>query len=62
MTKETEGQLSPEASGFVYVFDKALFSEREGREFMTYERAVPTHKIQVRLQDLPPYQLFQPEK
>jgi len=55
MTPETAKQLTDEAGGYVYVFDKAQFTPRErgGVEYVSYERVEPVRKIRVGKRDLP---------
>lgn len=54
-TPDTLSQLDKTASGWVYVFDKNLFAQREkdGVEYISYSNVTPIEKIQVSQEDLP---------
>ncbi len=54
-TPDTLSQLAEIASGWVYVFDKNLFRQREedGVEYVSYSNVTPIEKIQVFREDLP---------
>jgi hypothetical protein len=54
-SKGTLAQLKDDASGWVYVFYRNLFTKREkgGVEYMSTEKVIPTLKIKVGKQDLP---------
>lgn len=54
-TKETLEQVSEQASGWVYYFDKDTFEPRSEQEseFVSYDRAAPVGKIKVLKTDLP---------
>lgn len=56
-TKETLSQLSDDASGFIHVFDRFLFSPRDDNriEFVSYQAVHPLQVIQVFKRDLSPY-------
>lgn len=52
-TKETLKQLTPESSGWVYVFDRVSFQKIKPTEFVSYNKVTPLEKIKVSMQDLP---------
>lgn len=55
MTQHTSAQLKGDASGWVYVFDRSAFTQRDpgGVEFVSPIRIAPADKIKVRRMDLP---------
>ncbi len=51
-TKHTLDQLSDTSSGYVYIFNKTDFQERNGSEWVSYEKVKPIEKIEVNRTDL----------
>ena len=52
-TKETMNQIKDEASGYVYVFEKEKFKERNFNESVSHEEVEPVMFIEVTKKDLP---------
>ncbi|MDB5194492.1 MAG: hypothetical protein JWN50_506 [Parcubacteria group bacterium] len=54
-TADTLSQLKDDASGWVYIFDKSLFSLRDegGVEYISTKNVVPLEKVEVKKTDLP---------
>lgn len=52
-TKETFDQIGVDASGYVYVFNKDDFEERNHNESVAYKTVTPSRIIEVRKEDLP---------
>jgi hypothetical protein len=52
-TKETMDQIGDEANGYVYVFKKDGFEERNHNEVVAYQAVTPIKIIEVRKEDLP---------
>jgi hypothetical protein len=53
-TRETLAQLSPETSGYVYVFDRAKFERRDEFEYFSIGKRVPLRRIEVWYKDFKP--------
>ncbi|MEK7549849.1 MAG: hypothetical protein AAB519_02610 [Patescibacteria group bacterium] len=54
-SQDTLSQISEDASGWVYVFKKEQFQQRDnnGVEFISTQSVTPLERIQVRKEDLP---------
>jgi hypothetical protein len=56
-TKETMDQIGDEANGYVHVFKKDGFEERNHNEVVAYQAVTPIKIIEVRKEDLPPVEI-----